>query len=135
MTLQSCGLCFARPLALVAAAAVVRLDALFAIELGLLEPLVDNVMYKAPPHGRRLARRHLRGVLVEHLSKVGGALAAAGWVSRASTQLHGHAVLCIPGVQSLEQVYVGSERLLLIRRGLLGEASKRRVEDLPCGTT
>lgn len=61
--------------------AIVRIAYLLAVELGLMEPLVHDVVDVAAPAGRCFPRRHLGRVLGQHLRKVFGALSAAIAVS------------------------------------------------------
>lgn len=98
------------PLA-VRTAAVVKGPDLAAVEQLLAQPLVDLVVHVASPHGRRASAAHLRRKFLQQLAEMRGAFAAR--------------------IQLLEQVDVGPEGLALLRRRLVGEACKCRVEDAP----
>jgi hypothetical protein len=73
----SCRSVFARTLRFVVPApAVVCISDVFAVEFGLVQPLVDDIMYKTTPHGCSCSRRYLRRVLGKHVSEMLGALSA-----------------------------------------------------------
>ena len=58
------------------AAAVVEVADGVAVEFGLLQPLVDLVVYEARPSSRSIAAARLGRVLVQQLAEVRSALAA-----------------------------------------------------------
>jgi hypothetical protein len=100
-----------RLLLVIRAATVVVLCYLLAVELGLFQALVNDIVYKAAPLRCSLLRGHLRRIFLEDLAEVLGTLSA--WV------------------ESLEQVDVLSQRFLLFVGGLLGESGEVGVQKFP----
>lgn len=63
------------------ASAVVCIPDVLAVELGLLQPFVDNIVDITPPHGCRRPRRDLGRVFGKHFPKVFGTFSAVNTVS------------------------------------------------------
>jgi hypothetical protein len=57
--------------------AIICITYIFTIELGLAQPLIDDIVYVAPPHGGCCPRRYLRRILCEYLPEVLCAFPAA----------------------------------------------------------
>lgn len=112
LALDSLGFRLAR---IIRTPAVVKVSDLGTVELGLLEPLVDNVVRVAEPAGRGVAAGHLRRVFGQQLAEVLGAFAAR--------------------VEAREERDEGLEGELVLFGGFFGVARDHGVEEFPGGVT